>query len=253
MPGTQKLYIAIKDDLLAKIDSGSYAVGQVIPSEIELAQSYGVSRSTVRQALQLLVEAGYLDRRKRRGTVVLDRAAAQSAGRVPGASETGSVSPMGEAGQAVELVAGAAEGRVRTICLLSRVMEANEQIAELMELPVGTPVRKIVRLRYLDDVPNVFMVTFVPDVPYQGLAEVNLSEQRLYPAMEALGRPVTSAKRRLEATKADMALSAILDVPLDDPLFLFYITGRDAAGEIVELSVTWYRGRDNSLEFATGQ
>ncbi len=61
------LYEDISNDLLAKIKDGTYQEGQRIPSEKDLAQDYGVSRPTVRQALQLLVDDGYLDRRRRRG------------------------------------------------------------------------------------------------------------------------------------------------------------------------------------------
>ena len=61
------LYEDISNDLLAKIKDGTYQEGQRIPSEQELAQAYGVSRPTVRQALQPLVDDGYLDRRRRRG------------------------------------------------------------------------------------------------------------------------------------------------------------------------------------------
>lgn len=67
---TQPLYVAIKDDLLAKIEDGTYGVGDTIPSEVDLAAAYGVSRPTVRQALQVLCDGGYLERRRRRGTIV---------------------------------------------------------------------------------------------------------------------------------------------------------------------------------------
>ena len=64
------LYDKIRKDLLSKIKDGTYPEGQTIPSELELAQIYGVSRPTVRQAIQLLADEGYLEKRRRRGTVV---------------------------------------------------------------------------------------------------------------------------------------------------------------------------------------
>ena len=64
------LYSSIKDDLLAKIKEGTYKEGDVIPPEVELAKSYGVSRPTIRQALQILANDGYVEKRKRRGTIV---------------------------------------------------------------------------------------------------------------------------------------------------------------------------------------
>lgn len=43
----QTLYIAIRDELLARIEDGTYPVGSTIPTELELAEAYGVSRPTV--------------------------------------------------------------------------------------------------------------------------------------------------------------------------------------------------------------
>ena len=74
LPGVSlgTLYTSIKEDLLVKIKNGTYAEGDVIPSEVDLAKEYGVSRPTIRQALHILTSEGYLDRRKRRGTIVAD-------------------------------------------------------------------------------------------------------------------------------------------------------------------------------------
>ena len=57
------LYDKVRENLLSKIKDGTYPEGQTIPSELELAQIYGVSRPTVRQALQLLADEGYLEKR----------------------------------------------------------------------------------------------------------------------------------------------------------------------------------------------
>ncbi|KES15892.1 Transcriptional regulator [Gilliamella apicola SCGC AB-598-I20] len=63
-------HLFIQQDLLKKIQSGEYAQGQLIPKESELTDIYQVSRPTVRQAIQFLVNDGFLERRKRRGTIV---------------------------------------------------------------------------------------------------------------------------------------------------------------------------------------
>ena len=52
------LYAKIRNDLRTKIEQGEYAVGEVIPSEVELAETYGVSRPTVRQPCKLLPTRG---------------------------------------------------------------------------------------------------------------------------------------------------------------------------------------------------
>ncbi len=62
------LYIQIKETLQAQIESGAVAVGDRLPSERELSESYGVSRMTARQALQLLQQSGFSRRQVGKGT-----------------------------------------------------------------------------------------------------------------------------------------------------------------------------------------
>ena len=67
------LYRRLADELAAAIGDGSYAVGTVLPTEIELAERLDVSRGSVREALQLLSEWGMVERARKLGTRVLRR------------------------------------------------------------------------------------------------------------------------------------------------------------------------------------
>ena len=67
----KKKHEIVKDDILEKILSGEYEVGEIIPKEVDLAKEYDVSRPTVRQAIQSLVSEGYLERKQRVGTRVV--------------------------------------------------------------------------------------------------------------------------------------------------------------------------------------
>ena len=80
------LYRQVMDDLKGEIARGVYASGSRIPSEIELAKSYGVGRVTVRRAIEELSRAGYLNRQQGRGTFVL-----RSKLRKPGIPQKGDV------------------------------------------------------------------------------------------------------------------------------------------------------------------
>jgi len=67
------LYHQLADILLTRIRSGDYPAGSRIPSELKLAADYGIGRPTVRQAIELLVQKGYLLRKRGSGTYVMDR------------------------------------------------------------------------------------------------------------------------------------------------------------------------------------
>ena len=67
------LYLQIADQLRSRIDSGELAPGDQLPPEVELAEGFGVSRHTVRQALRHLRDRGYLASRQGKGSTVRDR------------------------------------------------------------------------------------------------------------------------------------------------------------------------------------
>src|SRR4051812_19154642 len=64
-------YAEVASDLLARIARGEYPVGSLLPKEVELSRTYGISRHTMREALRLISEAGVLLRRRRAGTEVI--------------------------------------------------------------------------------------------------------------------------------------------------------------------------------------
>lgn len=227
------LYDQIKDDLLSKIKDGTYPEGRTIPSELELAEMYGVSRPTIRQALQILVSDGYLEKRRRRGTVVTKPKVSQSF--------TMSISSFEDAMRLA--------GRLpKTKALVFKRERANAEVEKRLELTRGQDVFKLVRLRYADDLPNVFVESYIPCTLYPGLDSFDFNESSLYAAMDTCGNPVMTARRRLEVIKADGAAAALLDVEAGDPLLLFHTVARDANGTAVEYSVATYRGESNSFE-----
>ena len=67
------VYIQIHNQLRENIENGHWKVGQKIPAERELAAEFGVSRMTLRQAIQTLVDEGVLERRVGSGTFVASR------------------------------------------------------------------------------------------------------------------------------------------------------------------------------------
>lgn len=227
------LYNQIKDDLLSKIKDGTYPEGQTIPSELELAEMYGVSRPTIRQALQILVSDDYLEKRRRRGTVVTKPKVSQSF--------TMSISSFEDAMRLA--------GRLpKTKVLVFKRERANAEVEKRLELTRDQDVFKLVRLRYADNLPNVFVESYIPCTLYPGLDSFDFNESSLYAAMDTCGNPVMTARRRLEVIKADGAAAALLDVEAGDPLLLFHTVARDANGTAVEYSVATYRGESNSFE-----
>ncbi len=227
------LYDSIKDDLLSKIEDGTYQEGQTIPSEVKLAEMYGVSRATIRQAIQILASDGYLEKRRRRGTVVTKPKVDQSF--------TMSIHSFEDAMRM--------EGRMpKTNVLMFKSEPSSEIVAKMLEMRKNEGVFKLVRLRYVDEQPNVFVESYVPCSLYPSLGEFDFNKTSLYDAMGQCGGPVMDAHRRFEAIKANDSTSALLDVGVGDPLILFHTVARNKEGIAVEYSVATYRGKSNVFE-----
>lgn len=227
------LYDQVKDRILAKIKDGTYAVGDTIPSELELAEQYDVSRATIRQAVQILVSKGYLEKRRRRGTIVTEPKINQSF--------TMTISSFEDAMRLA--------GRMpRTKALLFKREQANRSVAQALELAHDEEVYKLVRLRYADETPNVFVESYIPTRLYPSLDQFDFNQTSLYEAMEQCGSRIMTANRRMEAINADGPTAALLDIEDGEALMLFHTVARNAAGEAAEYSIATYRGKSNTFE-----
>lgn len=140
------LYHLIENSLRAIISRGDIAPGEMLPPESELARSYGVSRLTVRRALDELVRENWLSRRHGVGTFVEKPARA---------TITASKLSFTEQMKAV--------GRRPGSRLLEKCrIPASPDIARLLKLEPGTPLVKIVRLRLADEIPILHETAFLP-------------------------------------------------------------------------------------------
>ncbi|MGX7265075.1 GntR family transcriptional regulator [Enterococcus crotali] len=228
------LYKKIEQDLLDKIKSGTYAENDLIPTELELAEEYDVSRPTVRQAVQTLVDAGYLEKRKKRGTIVKRPKIQQEFTKVIESFD----SEMNRKG----LVP-------KTKVIAFRKDTANEEVAENLEIQEGEEVYKLIRLRYAGEKPTVLVTTYIPRMIFKDLEEVDFSTKLLYKTFDEKGYPVKTVSRRLDVIQADDTVSDLLDVEVGAPLFYFHTRGFAEGKVPVEYSISKYRGDTNSFVF----
>lgn len=230
------LYKMIHDDLRELVDNQTYHDGETIPSEEELAAAYGVSRPTVRRAVQMLMDEGVLEKGGRRGVCVRARKIDQRF--------------------AVTLRSFDEEihehGLIpKTKVILARKTLATVNIANSLGIREGDAAFRLVRLRYANDTPNVLVESLIPYNRYPGIDNVDFSTASLYAFFDDKGNPPMVAKRRLELMQADSSLAALLDVKQGDPLFRFTTTTLDACDRIIEYSIAEYRSDTNAFEFDT--
>ncbi len=220
------MYARIATDLRDQIGSGALPLGHRLPTEDELSRRYGVSRMTVRHAIDRLVGAGLLVRRQGVGTFVASTKVERVASRLLGFAED-----------------ALAHGLEPATEVLARGFEAaGEQDAELLGVEPSATVYRVERLRFIEGEPiGLNTVVVAPEFAEQ-LEHIDYVASFYNGVTAALGQEVSHADQTIEATAADAATSRSLAVPETCPMLrVTRVTFLDD-GRRVGLTRTLYRG-----------
>ncbi|WP_019135207.1 GntR family transcriptional regulator [Cellulomonas massiliensis] len=216
---------AVRDYLLDLV--AGRGPGEAIPSERDLARELGVSRPTLRAAVDDLVRGGVLVREHGRGTFTGPHRVTQALAATPSGS----------------FYAPPAEGEWASRVLELETIAAGPQLARRLQLAPAALVRRIVRLRVVDGEPMAIERIHLPAVLVDGLEADDLVAGSFYRLLrERFGVDVRSAVQTLEATVTDETEAHLLDVPQHFPALMVERTTRDAGGRIVEFVRSVYRG-----------
>lgn len=229
------LYKQIADDLLEKINTGVFKEGELIPKEVDLAEKYyKVSRPTIRKAIEMLVNEGYLERKKRRGTVVKKKKIVQEFAQIL------------ESFDDQMLRKGL---QPRTVVLYFNKDKANEEVSKNLELKKGEEVYKLIRLRYAGEDPNVLVTTYLPSKLLPDFLNIDFTRHRLYQVLSERGLPVKEVMRTLNIEKADETTSHLLNIEEHDPIYYFHTIGYTGNKVPIEYSISKYRSDNNTFIF----
>jgi len=227
-------YIQLIDLLKDQIQNKKWAPGEQIPGEQELCDMYGVSRTVVRQALRELELSGIITRRKGKGTFIAE----------PKINEgliqklTGFYQDMVERGL-----------NPVTRVLHQRIAPAGEKVAEFLDIPVGTLVVDMQRLRFINDEPILLVTTYIPLDVYPPLATVDLTNRSLYEYLEKEGGIfITRGRRYIEAVLANETEADLLEVEPGAPLMMLDSVSYSASGQPIEYYHALHRGDRSRFE-----
>ena len=221
------LYHQVEQDLKQDIKAKKYAVGDPIPTEVDLIARYGVSRMTIRLAIEELEKEGYVKKVQGKGTFVKSRKVTQELGVITSWSET--VRAQGK-----EPVAKRVDTCERT---------ATPELAEQMEIEPDTRLYYIERLRCVDDEPlSISKVHIIADLA-PGLLELDGIKDSLYKVLEERYHiELSSADEVVEACAADAEQADLLQIEEGYPIIKVTRLTRDPIGKTIELSEVWTRG-----------
>ena len=230
-PGSGPLYLQLQRRIAEAIASGRLVPGDSLPAERDMATMTGLSRVTVRNAIQALVASGQLVQRRGSGTFV-----AQKVERLEQALSllTSFTEDMARRGKSVDSQ------------WISRQIDAPAP-EEVMALGLSGDERvaRLERVRRSDGVP---LAIERASIPASILPDPGAVESSLYLALEALGKRPVRAVQRISAANLGPRDAALLEVPAGVAGLRIERIGYLASGRVVEFTRSLYRG--DAYDFA---
>jgi GntR family transcriptional regulator len=207
-------------ELIAGLDSGA-----PVPTERDLAERFGTSRTTLRQAIAELVVDGRLEHTQGRGTFVAQPKLMQ-------------VRQLTSFSQDLQ-----EEGwRPGSVVLKITEEPADAEVATHLQVAPGTPIHRVERIRTAGDEPIAHEIAHLPD-PLPDLAAQLERSGSLYRTLrEAFGIVLEGVEDIVETALADPVEAALLGVDTGLPMLLVHRTGWDADGRVVEWTRSVFRG-----------
>jgi GntR family transcriptional regulator len=197
------LYYQLYEIINEQIRQEVWRPEEKLPTENDLVAQYDLSRATVRQALELLVNQGKIYRRQGQGTFVSRPAIEQNLNRIISFWED-----MHQRGL-----------RPGTKVLNSEIIQASEELLTILDVEPDTELASLVRLRLADDEPlsvehSLLVHTYCPGILDQDYANNSLRKM----LADQYNLHITSAKQKIRAVPATQELADLLNVNKESPL-----------------------------------
>jgi GntR family transcriptional regulator len=225
------LYHQLYELLRGEILSGRWQPGDMLPPESELTETYEISRTTVRQVLDMLVHEGLIYRQRGRGSFVAHPTVEQTLVRI--ISFTDDMRQRGfESGTEV---------------ISSDLVPGPSDIAQRLEIETGEELARIKRLRLAGGEPMSVEESFLVHRHCPGILEGDYAHQPLRVALEAHGIRWSHARQRIRAIVAPDELARTLAVEPESALLFIERVSYSQANVPVEFLRIYYRADRYSL------
>jgi GntR family transcriptional regulator len=224
------LYFQVSQHIESAIESGKIPNGTVFSNEIQLAEELGLSRPTMRRAMQDLVDKGLIVRRRGIGTRVVQPKVRR---------------PL-ELTSLYDDLAGFGQSPTTAVLELG-TMPCDSAVAERLHIPVGTEVMRVVRLRSARGKPIAKLTNFLPESVGE-LSEEDLEGHGLYELMRARGIHLHSASQTVGARNATGAEARQLGESRNAALLTMQRTTYDDHGTAVEFGTHLYAASRYTFE-----
>lgn len=219
------VYIQVEMYLKQQIQSGTWPAHYKLPDEIRLAKELDVSRGTLRKAIRMLVEQGFLRQIRGKGTYVQDKRISQ-----PLASRLISFS---EAMRELSM-------DFRTVVLAVESIAPDQQVAAFLQLEPQERVMRLERVRLVDNRPVIYLHNYVPEGLFPGILDHDYETETLFDVIEkSYHMPIDFGRRYFKAVAANSLTSFNLGLPIGHPIMLLEQITYSRGHRAIEYSHVW--------------
>lgn len=220
------IYVQLREIIRNKIEEGEYLPGMAIPSENTLAETYGINRLTVRNAIDTLVQEGLLKRVQGKGVYVMGEKVQRDLEYLGGFTQT-----MREKNKTPKI-------KVIAKC----IRKADEKFSVIFNILPDDEICYIKRVCYADDEPMSLEEIYIPHYIVPKLEGIDLSIFTIYEIYEFYGIKLKKANQTLEIVKLKQNDARMLNIDSNFPVFLFKCISYDENNRVIEFANTYTRG-----------
>ncbi len=227
-------YYQIYEKLLEQIKSGEFEEYDRFYSDMDLVEKFDVSRGTIREAVKLLIQQGYLVREQGRGTFVTSPTIEQDSEKLMGFTELMEKHDIEPSAKIIE----------------QDIVDAPINLMSLMELGEKDKLVHIVRVRYGNDHPLIIEQSYFVHELFQPIIDMDLESNSIYKLLyKHTNTELGEAKQQITAISAGKEEAELLNVKVGDPLLLMKRLIETKNGKVFQYSEDVYRS--DRINFTT--
>ncbi|MCK9362337.1 MAG: GntR family transcriptional regulator [Syntrophales bacterium] len=225
------IYVQLAETLKGRILQEEYRAGELLAPARDLEQEFGVSAITIRKAMSILVQEGYVEPKQGVGTRVTKRPE-----EIVELKLSGNFWNWADSALTRNL-------QTETEVLELATVPCPRRIAELLHTKGSAPIWRMKRIRKLNGHPASFIVNYaLPELMSGVNKEMFLKQPFLTVFRDHCGVQLASVEQMVRATVADIDTSAKLGIGFGEALFLVENTYMDMSQAPVEVSCIHFRG-----------
>ncbi|WP_162064037.1 phosphonate utilization transcriptional regulator PhnR [Vibrio taketomensis] len=225
-------YVKIKDTIVEQIEAGMLASRQKLPAERKLADSFGTTRVTLREALSLLEAEGRIYREDRRGWFISPEPLRYDP------TQTLNFPNMAKAQNRVP----------KTELVTATAIVANKLAAKLLNLQPFSDVYRVDRVRYLEDRPVVYVTNYVRPELFPNLLEYDLTNSLTDIYREHFGVVYQKTRYRISASTLMGETAQALRATSGTPAMVVERINYNQHGELIDCDIEYWRHDAISIE-----